>query len=159
MISAEISRQCLRAQTALLIPAALGPIVLERWCSKQVAAAGRISGPCRARGTPSMMCPTGSWENGVVRYRAGLRAFGAGKRPPRMSTSHSALFNHSNPCPVHTDRLPLGLRGACEPTQFIITRCPFAPDSLLPSLHITCTMHIGRRPLATPPRCEPGLPN
>ena len=60
MISAEISRKRAALQTALRIAGASEAIVLERRCPKQVAAAGRISGPCRARGTPSIMCPTGS---------------------------------------------------------------------------------------------------
>ena len=72
MISAEIHEKRHLAQTTLLIAAALGAIVLERWCLMQVTAAGRTSGPQGARGTPPLMRPVGFVCARVVRKSAGL---------------------------------------------------------------------------------------
>ena len=99
------------------------------------------------------MCPTGSWENGVVRYRAGLRAFGAGKRPPCMSTSLSPSFNHSHPSPVRADqtssRPPRRLR-AYEVHHNQVTLCPRQPTALT-----THPMHTANRSPTT--RYPPAL--
>ena len=91
-LSAEITKKCYSAQTALLIAAAAGAILVEICCPMQVTAAGRTSGPQGARGTPPLMRPVGFVCAQVVRKSAGLGAFWCGRRPPRMPSMHTSCF-------------------------------------------------------------------
>ena len=99
-------------------------IVLRRCLLRKRLLMQRGQGPHRV-GSPvpeageacgSQMWPSGSarhpnpdgWggvcADGVVRDRAGLRAFWAGRRPPRIPSSPPPSLDPSHPCPVRADQ-------------------------------------------------------
>ena len=157
MISAEISPKRCLAQRALRSRAALGAIAVERCCPMQVTTAGRRSRPQGARGTPTLMVGVGFAPTGWSGIGPVCGPFGQ-VDGPRVSPAHPhRLSTPLTPAPCAQTRPLLGLRGACEQKGGTTTRCSFAPGTPLPSLHITSTLQISRRPPASPPPSEPGL--
>ena len=155
MISAEITKKCYSAQTALLIAAAAGAILVEICCPMQVTAAGRTSGPQGARGTPPLMRPVGFVCARVVRKSAGLGAFWCGRRPhAHAQYAHIMFLTLSGLSCARRPDLSSACGATCGEKGGINTRRPFAPGRPLPSLAIIFTLQIGRQPPATPPRYE-----
>ena len=128
-------------------------ITVEAPSPTSMRSAGRKGGPQGARGTPPPMGGVGFAPTGWSGIGPVCGPFGQ-VDGPRVSPAHPhRLSTPLTPAPCAQTRLPLGLRGACEQKGGIITRRPFTPNSPLPSLHTTPTLHSRRQPPASPPRC------